>query len=359
MEKIYQFLDKIKVKVKEIDFTLVGILVAILVIVGGSTYLLIHFGKLSNSHAATDQVFIDSLLNEPDTSVMLQNAKNAGLIVESYIYDDGTYYTIKDPASGNILLTETDQQFSSADISNYQLPLLYYTTDKVATCDTASDARVRLRNGKLDGIDHDTTITFNRPSWMDDATYTKIKTALRDAINKINNSLNQYDTAHKVPRFIDGLDNSSVSNSDMQVAVRDIGGAYGQARHRHASDVFGGTESNYLDVNPAAMLASNLGPIFTSMILTHELGHALGLDHSNTKGNLMKQGNKFTDADANPDGTFDLNLNKDQVDALIAGHNSSGNKLPLSNCHIGPEISLFSSSQDSSSYMKGQFYLWP
>ena len=66
---------------KKLDFSVTTTLLVALVLVSGSTYLFIHYGKFSNSHAATDPAFIAQLLNEPDTAVMIQNAKNAGLTV--------------------------------------------------------------------------------------------------------------------------------------------------------------------------------------------------------------------------------------------------------------------------------------
>ena len=66
-------------------------------------------GQISKSVSAAtgvSEVFLNELLNEPDIAVKLQKARDAGLIVESYIYDDGEFYAIKDSNTGDVLLTK-------------------------------------------------------------------------------------------------------------------------------------------------------------------------------------------------------------------------------------------------------------
>ena len=59
------------------------------------------------SAPAYDDVFMKSLLREPDTEVMVQRAKEAGLIVEVLTSSNGAFYKIIDPESHEVLLTSS------------------------------------------------------------------------------------------------------------------------------------------------------------------------------------------------------------------------------------------------------------
>ena len=333
-KRLKKFLSKMYSKIHNIK--VLSVISLLFIVIFFSPLYLKSFINLMNSLGAgtVSDVFLNELLHEPDTTIMLQKARDAGLVVESYIGDTSENHVIKDPATDEVLLTETAQQFDWGYL-NFPLQYWSYFPGQAVTCDTTSDSRVRIKNSVLDGINQDTRVTFTKPSGMSDATYNRLKSALREAINKINGALDTYDTPRTVPRFVDGLDGSADS-SGMQTIIRNDLSGYAQARHRHARN---GAGAEFLDLNATKIETSGFSDTSLATIMTHELAHDLGLDHKNSLDNLMKEGGQYTQNDLQ--GNIDLNLNRNQVEALIAGHDSA-KKIGLSNCSWGEEKTYFS-----------------
>src|SRR3989344_458361 len=314
-------------------------------------------GQISKSVSAAtgvSEVFLNELLNEPDIAVKLQKARDVGLTVESYIYDEEEFHLIIDPATGKSILS---LRISSLNFGLHSNPA------RPATCDSALDSSINVLRASLQGMMTSKSITISKPSGMSDSDFNTLKQALRNAIIRINADLGQYDTAKVVPRYIDALDSGT---GDVKVNYISSGD-YGQMVYQRTDNtIFPNKERMTINVDLGTIQGSlqqvPLNSNGLTNIFTHELGHGLGLGHNSSQGNLMRPGgsgpNAWTRDRLNNETAH---LNKNQAQALINFQNQSTSVgLILQNCRpFAFASNRLSSDVNWSSYINKNYVLLP
>ena len=262
--------------------------------------------------AAVSESFLNELLNEPDTTVMIQKAQNAGLTVESQIYDDGEAHKIKD-SSGEIVLDVASQ-------NSITVPLVFNKKGSSVTC-KLGDHRIWVKDGKFHSIGKNTKSPVfkfaKKPDDMSEGDYATMKALVHQEVQSLNQFLDNYsgDTS-QIPRFVQ-LGDSAIYDTqptdiDIQFTINPSGGAGGVAELKTSK--YGQVHGTiYLPKGvlkpPMALGAEDM--LATRALIVHEFGHLLGLGHVDKAGELMA-----------PAPGQNLKLSNDAIDALISANSA-------------------------------------